>query len=107
LAGIIATIILLYYADLAGMKGRTRQWFGWIVILGSDLAFAAAMVFALAPLLAGDSGPAGLAGTMIVLIDFGLAAVLLALGGFMIWRLMDLFEGQGRWREEFDQSHPS
>ena len=33
LSGIIATIILLYYADLVGLKGKVRQWFGWLVIL--------------------------------------------------------------------------
>jgi hypothetical protein len=104
LAGIIATIILLYYADLAGLKGRVRQVFGWVVIVGSDLAFAAAMIFALAPLFADGAGQAGLAGAMVILMDFGLAAVLLALAGVMIWRLVDLFEGQGRWREEFDES---
>jgi len=41
LASLIATIILLYYADLAGLKGRVRKWSGWLIILGSDLAFAA------------------------------------------------------------------
>ncbi|NOZ71880.1 MAG: hypothetical protein GXP38_08195, partial [Chloroflexi bacterium] len=45
LAGIIATIILLYYADLAGLKGKVRQWFGWIVIIASDTAFAAVTLF--------------------------------------------------------------
>ena len=38
LSGIVATIILFYYADMVGLKGKVRQWFGWLVILGSDLA---------------------------------------------------------------------
>ena len=45
LSGIIATIILLLYADLAGLKGKARQWFGWVVTHRSDLAFAAVTLF--------------------------------------------------------------
>ena len=45
LSGIIATIILLYYADLAGLKDRARKIFGWSVIIFSDLAFAAVTIF--------------------------------------------------------------
>jgi len=41
LATIIATIILFYFADRMGLKGKARQWFGWFIILGSDLAFGA------------------------------------------------------------------
>ena len=37
LAGIIATIILFYYADWVGLKGKARRWFGWLIILASDL----------------------------------------------------------------------
>src|SRR5690606_1993829 len=47
LSGIIATIILMYYADMAGLKGWLRQWFGWAVIIGSDIAFAAVTVFSM------------------------------------------------------------
>jgi hypothetical protein len=47
LSVLIAGIILFYAADRLGLKGRVRQWFGWLVILGSDLAFAAVTVFSL------------------------------------------------------------
>jgi len=35
-----------------------------------------------------------------LLADFGLAAVLLILAIFLIWRLSDLFREQGVWRRE-------
>ena len=44
LTAIIATIILLYYADLAGMKGRARKIFGWSVIIFSNSHLAAATI---------------------------------------------------------------
>jgi hypothetical protein len=45
LAGIIATIVLLLYADLTGLQGKPRQWFGWIVIIASDIAFDAVSLY--------------------------------------------------------------
>ena len=30
LSAIIATIILLYYGDMIGLKGKVRQWYGWL-----------------------------------------------------------------------------
>ncbi|HEY9076275.1 MAG TPA: hypothetical protein VIO61_07010 [Anaerolineaceae bacterium] len=101
LAGIIATIILLYYADLAGIKGKIRQWFGWIVILGSDLAFGAVAVLETRRLFVSEFAQQRLTDTVIFLTDIGLASVLTVLGGLMFWRLIDLFRKRGRWRQEF------
>ncbi len=100
LSGIIATIILLYYADLAGLKGRVRQVFGWAVILFSDLAFAAVTVFEMKRLFVSELEQQPLVDTLMVLTDLGLAAVLVALALLMIWRLVDLFQRRGRWTEE-------
>lgn len=102
LAGIVATILLLYFADLAGLRGRSRRWFGWLVIGGSDLAFAAAMVYALKPLFATGEGRARLAGLALWLADVGLALLLLTLAAFMVWRLLDLFRRDGRWARELE-----
>ena len=33
-------------------------------------------------------------------IDFGLGSLLVLLAVVMVWRLMDLFRGRGRWTEE-------
>jgi hypothetical protein len=100
LSGLIATIILLYYADMAGLKGRLRQLFGWTVILFSDLAFAAATIFATKRLFVSELDEGPLVRTTTLLIDLGLGAVLLALGALMVWRLVDLFKKKGRWRHE-------
>lgn len=100
LSGIIATIILLYYADLSGLSGRARQWFGWIVIIGSDLAFAAVSLFETKRLFVGETAQQPLVNVLMLLTDAGLAAVLLMLGILMVWRLLDLFTRNGRWSRE-------
>ena len=100
LSGIIATIILLYYADLAGLKGKLRQWFGWIVVIGSDLAFGAVSVFETKRLYVSEAGQQPLVNWTMVLTDVGLASVLAVLGILMVWRLIDLFNQNGRWAQE-------
>ena len=104
LSGIIATIILLYYADLAGLKGKARQWFGWLVILGSDLAFAAVTVFSMKRLFVAESEQQALVNWTMLLADFGLALVLVVLAILMLWKLFDLFKNKGHWRTEYKES---
>jgi len=100
LSGLIATIILLYYADLSGLKGKARQWFGWSVILLSDLAFGAVTVFSMKRLFVAEIEQQTIVNWTMLLTDIGLAAVLVALAIFMLWRLYDLFLAQGRWAQE-------
>jgi hypothetical protein len=100
LSGIVATIILLYYADLAGLKGRARQWFGWVVILGSDLAFGAVSLFETKRLYVSEANQQPLVNWTMLLTDIGLASVLVVLGALMVWRLIDLFNQRGRWSHE-------
>lgn len=107
LAGIIATIILLYYADLAGLKGKARQWFGWVVILGSDLAFGAVTVFETKRLFVDELSQQSLVDASILLADLGLVLVILVLAALMVWRLIDLFKRNGRWRQELTEDEPS
>jgi hypothetical protein len=104
LAAIIATIILLYYADLAGLKGRSRKIFGWSVIIFSDLAFAAITIFSLKRLFVSESAQQPLVNWTMLIADLGLALVLIALAMLMIWRLVDLFKKKGRWSEELDET---
>lgn len=106
LSGIIATIILFYYADLAGLKGRLRQWFGWLVILGSDLAFGAVTVFSMKRLFVSEAGQQPLVNWTMLLADIGLALVLVVLAMLMLWRLFDLFKRSGRWQEELASNGP-
>lgn len=104
LSAIIATIVLLYYADLAGLKGRARKIFGWSIIIFSDLAFAAVTIFSMKRLFVGESEQQPLVNWTMLLTDLGLALVLVALAMLMIWRLADLFKKRGRWSEELSDT---
>lgn len=103
LAGIIATILLLHYADISGLKGRLRQIFGWVVILFSDLAFGAVALLETKRLFVDELNQQPLVDTVILLADIGLASVLTALGILMVWRLIDLFKARGRWKQELSE----
>ena len=103
LSGIIATIILLYYADLAGLQGRVRRLFGWSVILFSDLAVGAALIFLIRRLFVIESLEAPLVATTTLLMDVGLGVLLVGLAVLLGWRLIDLFKRRGRWREELSE----
>ncbi|MCP4139240.1 MAG: hypothetical protein GY755_02930 [Chloroflexi bacterium] len=101
LSGIIATIILFYFMDLSGIKGKARKWAGWIIIIGSDLAFGAATVFSMKRLFVSDTAQQPLVNTTMLIMDFGLAAILVLLAIFLGWRLIDLFAKDGVWSNEF------
>ena len=100
LSGIIATIILLLYADLAGLRGKARQWFGWVVLIASDVAFAAVTLFETKRLYVTEAGQQPLVDATMIISDVGLATVLIALAALMVWRLVDLFRRNGRWAKE-------
>ncbi len=104
LSGIIATIILLYYADMVGLKGKVRQWFGWTVIIFSDLAFASVTVFAIKRLFVSESEQQALVNWTMLLGDIGLAVVLTVLAALLIWKLVDLFKKNGRWKKELAET---
>jgi hypothetical protein len=103
LSGLIATIILFYYADLAGLKGKARQWFGWLVIIGSDLAFGAVTVFSMKRLFVEQVAQQTIVNWTMLLADIGLAGVLVVLAVFLLWRLYDLFLKHGRWADELKE----
>jgi hypothetical protein len=104
LAGLIATITLFYFADMAGLKGKLRQWFGWLVILGSDVAFAAVTVFSMKRLFVTEAEQQSVVNLTMLLADLGLALVLTVLALLLIWRLYDLFRKKGRWTEELEET---
>lgn len=101
LSGIIATIILLYYVDIVGLKGKIRQWFGWIVIVCSDIAFASVTVFSMKRLFTTEYAQQTVVNWTMIGADFGLASVLVILAMLMIWKLYDLFTKRGVWSKEF------
>ena len=100
LAALIATIIWMYYADLSGLKGKVRKWFGWILIIGSDIAFASATIFSMKRLFVTEYFQQPVVNWTMLLMDFGLGAILVMLGIFMAWRLFDLFKQEGLWAKE-------
>ena len=103
LATLTATILLMYYADFAGLKGKSRQWFGWLLIVFSDLAFGAVTVYEMRRLIVAESVQQPLVNTTTLLGDIGLGTVLVVLAALMVWRLLDLFNKRGRWTKEMNQ----
>jgi len=103
LSAIVATIILLYYGDIIGLKGKVRRLYGWSIIILSDIAFAAATIFEMKRLFISEATQQPLVNTLMLLIDFGLGMLLVVLAMVMIWRLFDLLKRKGRWAEEIEQ----
>ncbi len=103
LSAIIATILLMYYGDMIGLKGKLRQLFGWGVIVLSDIALAAVTLFEMKRLFVGEAAQQPLVNDLMLAIDFGLGALLVLLAIVMVWRLLDLFRPQGRWTGEAQQ----
>jgi hypothetical protein len=102
LATLTATILLLYYADMAGLKGKARQWFGWLVIIFSDVAFGAVTIYEMKRLFIDEGSQQPLVNRVVLAGDIGIITLLAALAGLMGWRLVDLFKRKGRWANETD-----
>jgi hypothetical protein len=100
LSAITATILLFYFADQMGLKGKSRKWFGWSVIISSDVAFAATSAFYLKRLFISEAIQQPLVDFLMLFIETGLGVLLTILAAFMIWRLADLFKARGRWANE-------
>jgi hypothetical protein len=103
LSAIIATIILMYYGDMLGLKGKVRQIYGWSIIFLSDIALGAVTVFEMKRLFITEAEQQPLVNMLMYMIDFGLGMLLVLLAVVMVWRLIDLFKPRGRWTEE--QTH--
>jgi len=100
LSAIVATIILFYYGDMIGLKGKIRQWYGWLIIVFSDIAFASVTIFEMKRLFITEAEQQPLVNALMYAIDFGLGMLLVLLAVVMVWRLIDLFKHKGRWTEE-------
>jgi hypothetical protein len=100
LSAIIATIILMCYGDMLGLKGKVRQIYGWSIIFLSDLALGAVTVFEMKRLFISEAEQQPLVNMLMYMIDFGLGFLLVLLAVVMVWRLTDLFKPKGRWTEE-------
>jgi hypothetical protein len=102
LSAIVATIVLLYYGDMLGLKGRIRKLYGWSIIIFSDIAFASATVFEIKRLFISQAEQQPLVNTIMFTLEIGLGMLLVTLAIIMIWRLADLFKKTGRWKEEVE-----
>ncbi len=100
LSAIIATIILLYYGDLIGLKGKIRQLYGWGIIILSDLAFASVTIFEMKRLFVSEAEQQPLVNIIMLLTDIALGLLLVILAALLIWRLIDLFRRKGKWADE-------
>ncbi len=103
LSAIIATIILMYYGDMIGLKGKVRQLYGWGILFLSDVALAAVTIFEMKRLFITEAEQQPLVNNLMLAIDFGLGMLLVLLAVVMVWRLTDLFKPKGRWTEEATQ----
>jgi len=92
LATTTAVMMLFLVADRLDVRGRMRQLLGWGVLLGANLAFAAAAVYEFLP------PEAERAGTTLYL-DIGLGLTLVVLAVFLGIRLIDLLRAGGHWTE--------
>lgn len=103
LSAIVATILLLYYGDIVGLKGKIRQWYGWSIIILSDIAFGAVTIFEMKRLVVSEAEQQPLVNALMYAMDFGLAMLLVLLASMLVWRLIDLFKNKGRWTQEKNQ----
>ncbi|HNS52052.1 MAG TPA: hypothetical protein PKO09_12825 [Anaerolineae bacterium] len=92
LATTTAVMMLFLVADRLDVRGRMRQVLGWGVLVGANLAFAAAAVY---EFLSPDAGR----GWTTLFLGAGLGLTLVLLAGFLGCRLVDLFRAEGRWAE--------
>ncbi len=104
LSGIIATIILFYYADLIGLKGKIRFWYGWLIIIFSDLAFLSVTIYGIRWMFVSESGENLISEWTLKLTELGIPIVLVVLAALMVWRLIDLFKNKGIWMKELKDS---
>lgn len=102
LSTLVASIILMYYADRVGMKGRLRQWFGWILIIGTDVAFACATLFSIKRLGVTEFGQQGFVDTLMAFMDVGLGLTLTILAIFLVWRLTEMLKSKGSWKKDLE-----
>ena len=103
LATLIASMILMYYADRVGLKGKLRQWFGWILIIGTDVAFAAATLFSTKRLNYSEFGQQSFVDVLMLLMDIGLGVTLVLLMVFLLWRLTDMLKTDGSWKKDVER----
>lgn len=90
----------MYYWDISGMKGKTRKWAGWTLIIAGDFAFVAATIFSMKRLFVTEYFEQPVVNWTMIIMDFGLGAILVMMAMFLGWRLFELFKQDGLWKKE-------
>jgi flagellar biosynthesis protein FlhB len=88
---------------MIGLKGKVRQFYGWSIIILSDIAFAAVTFFEMKRLFVTEAEQQPIVNVLMYVMDAALALLLVLLALVMVWRLIDLFRGDGRWKAEGEQ----
>jgi hypothetical protein len=73
---------------------------GWLVLVGSNIAFAANTAFSIKRLFVSEAAQQPFVNVTSLLVEIGLGTVLIVLAAFLIWRLIDLFKRKGLWSKE-------
>jgi hypothetical protein len=101
----MATIIIMHLADDTGLKGKVRQGFGWLLIVGSDVAFAGVMLFSAKRLFVTELAQQSFVDTVGVPIEIGIVLMFIMMGVILIWRGVDFLKSDGLWRKELDEAN--
>lgn len=95
LATLSGTIILFYImSEIFSVKGKLRQFFGWAIIIGSDLAFAMMTLFSLKRLWVTEEAQQPVVNALMIFSEIGLGTVLTLLGVYMFILLIKLLRNK-------------
>jgi formylglycine-generating enzyme required for sulfatase activity len=91
LAALTGTIVLFYLmSEVFPIKGKLRQWLGWTIIIGSDVAFAMITLFSLKRLWVSEENQQPLVDFYMIMADISLGLVEVMLAIYMVWLLFKL-----------------
>ena len=89
---------------MIGLKGKIRNWYGWLIIIFSDLAFLSMTIFSIKRLFVNEAAQQPVTDWTIRFADIGLGTLLLTLAALLVWRLIDLFKQKGIWTKELAEA---
>lgn len=85
LAALIGTIVLFYLmSEVFPIRKKLRNVFGWVILLGSDLAFATMTLFSLKRLWFLEENQEEFVTTLMLLTDVGLGAMEIMFGIYVL-----------------------
>ncbi len=73
------------------------------MIIGTDVAFAAATLFSTKRLNVSEFGQQSFVDVLMLLMDIGLGVTLVLLMVFLLWRLTDMLKTDGSWKKDVER----